>query len=130
MKLNKNHYLKIFCLILMVIYCLWQPAFSSSTTVNLTLRDAILLAMRSNPNVQSAELQRVIDRMNLAEAHWAYAVQYSVTGSVAYSRSVVDGLPAAPHRRPEAPTRRASPGNRGRGKAARPEENRRYRLRR
>ena len=45
---------------------------------HLSLRDAIDLALRENPNVKISELQRVLDKFNLeASIHNTYAVQWS-----------------------------------------------------
>jgi len=59
----------------------------------LTLSDAVLLAMRFNTNVQSEDLQRLIDRMTLATAEWGYGIQYSLTATVSYNRPVSAGVP-------------------------------------
>lgn len=69
----------------------WQIIFAA-TPVELTLHDAILLAMRFNPDIQSAELQRVVDRINLAAAQWAFQIQYGVTGSATYANGVTNGV--------------------------------------
>ncbi len=47
--------------------------------LTLTLRDAIMLAMRFNPNVKNAELQRVVDKFSLAVARNQFAPQVAIT---------------------------------------------------
>ncbi|MDX1900495.1 MAG: TolC family protein [Gammaproteobacteria bacterium] len=76
-----------------VLLCVlpWQSVFAAKP-IELTLRDAILLAMRFNPNIQSADLQRVVDRINLEAAQWAFQVQYNVTGSATYANGVTNGV--------------------------------------
>ncbi len=50
----------------------------------LSLHEAILLALRNNPDVESYALQRVVDQFALEVAHNAFSPQYSFTGSAAY----------------------------------------------
>jgi len=91
MKIKKTCYLKRIWLNLLVISFACNLAFAAPKPIELTLHDAILLAMRLNPNVQNAGLQRVIDRINLSAANWQYAVQYSLTGSANYAKNISDG---------------------------------------
>ncbi|OGT53940.1 MAG: hypothetical protein A3E84_00400 [Gammaproteobacteria bacterium RIFCSPHIGHO2_12_FULL_42_13] len=51
----------------------------------LSMREAILLALRFNPNVQSAEVQRVVDKFNLLVARYQFEFQYGLTGNAQYS---------------------------------------------
>ena len=50
----------------------------------LTLRDAILLALRSNPNVRNAELQRVSDKFALEVARNQFEPQYGFTANATF----------------------------------------------
>lgn len=50
----------------------------------LTLRDAILLSLRTNPTIRSAEIQRVADKFALEVAHNRYEPQYAFTASAVY----------------------------------------------
>jgi len=50
----------------------------------LTLQEAILLAMRLNPTVHNAELQRVVDKFALAVARNQFHPQLSLTGQALY----------------------------------------------
>lgn len=52
----------------------------------LTLQDAILLALRTNPNIRSAEIQRVADKFALEVAHNRYEPQYSFTSNITWAR--------------------------------------------
>jgi len=67
---------------------------SSNHSIRLTLQDAVLLAMRFNPSVQSEDLQRLIDRITLETAEWGYAVKYSLDGVATDTRSVSDSIPS------------------------------------
>lgn len=51
----------------------------------LTLREAILLAMRMNPSVRSAEIQRVADKYALEVAHNQFAPQYTFTANANFA---------------------------------------------
>jgi outer membrane protein TolC len=57
----------------------------------LTLNDAILLALRYNPSVQNAEIQRVIDKFNLRLAKNEYEVNYALEGTANYNNSNQSG---------------------------------------
>jgi outer membrane protein len=52
----------------------------------LTLRDAILLALRNNPQIQSARLQRVVDKFSLEVARNEFWPHYGLSGSATYAQ--------------------------------------------
>jgi outer membrane protein TolC len=52
---------------------------------HLTLRDAIVLALRNNPQIRSAELQRIIDKFSFEVARNQFWPQYSFDTSATYS---------------------------------------------
>jgi outer membrane protein TolC len=45
----------------------------------MSMREAVFLALRSNPDVRNAELQRVIDKFSLAVAYNQFEPQYALT---------------------------------------------------
>jgi outer membrane protein TolC len=49
----------------------------------LTLREAILLALRYNPNIKNAELDRIIQRYQLRLAYNNFELQYALAGTAA-----------------------------------------------
>lgn len=53
----------------------------------LSLEDAIFLSLRYSPLVRNAEIQRIVDKFNLRVAQWAYELQYSFTGALAYTNT-------------------------------------------
>lgn len=55
-----------------------------STSPNMTLKEAILLAMRMNPDVHNAELQRVVDKFAVAVARNQFYPQLSLSGQALY----------------------------------------------
>lgn len=80
-------------------YCLnhWidLPKSQASTvgkTKTLSLKDAILLALRYNPNIQSAELDRIIQRYQLRLAENAFELQYALAGSANYNIDHYEGI--------------------------------------
>ncbi|MCC5791475.1 MAG: TolC family protein [Legionellaceae bacterium] len=58
----------------------------------LSLRDAILLALRYNPNIQSAELDRIIQRYQLRLAENAFELQYALAGSANFNQDHFQGV--------------------------------------
>ena len=64
-----------------------STASSDASKTTMTVSDAILLALRYNPNVQSAEIQRVSDKYALRVAHNEFEWQYTLTGQAAYNTS-------------------------------------------
>lgn len=63
----------------------------NNNPVVLTLRESILIALRYNPQVQSGEIQRVLDKFALRVAFWNYEPQYAINGAVGYSKTVSSG---------------------------------------
>lgn len=61
------------------------PKRTTVPAKTLTLQDAILLALRNNPNVRSAEIQRVADKFALEVAHNQFEPQFSIGGSSTYA---------------------------------------------
>ncbi len=62
-----------------------NPTATPQKSKNLSLQEAILLALRNNPNVISAELQRVLDKFSLEVAHNAFIPQFNVEGSTYFT---------------------------------------------
>src|ERR1700678_1930172 len=92
-----------YCLSILYLLCLSIPAWAqdslvvnyqstNSNTHLLTLSDAIYLALRYNPNVRNAEIQRVIDKFNLRLAKYSYELQYALTGNINYSNESIAGI--------------------------------------
>lgn len=64
----------------------------------LTLREAIMLALRTNSNVRIADLQRISDKFDLEVAHNRYMPQYTFTANATFqpgSKPTYDYSPAA-----------------------------------
>jgi len=57
----------------------------------LTLKDAIFLALRYNPNIQNLELGRITQKFNIREAENVFELQYALEGSLLISRSKSGG---------------------------------------
>ena len=63
-----------------------EPDMTPKIPKLLTLEDAILLALRNNPDVQSSEFQRISDKYSLELAYYAYEPQYTLTGNLTTAR--------------------------------------------
>ncbi len=57
------------------------PRRLGNKTQTLSLEEAIILSLRNNPDVQNDELQRVLDKYQLALARWAFQPHYTLTGT-------------------------------------------------
>ncbi len=64
-----------------------SPSASSRKKLYLTLREAILLALRYNPNIQNAELDRVVQRYQLRLAQNEFELQYAIAGTALIEKS-------------------------------------------
>ena len=63
--------------------------------LQLSLREAILLALRYNPNIKNAELDRIIQRYQLRLAHNEFELRYALAGSAAIQRTQFSGIGSA-----------------------------------
>ena len=64
-----------------------SPHARTAKTLHLTLREAILLALRYNPNIQNAELDRITQRYQLRLAHNEFELQYALAGTAVFEKS-------------------------------------------
>lgn len=62
-------------------------------TTTLTLRDAILLAVRSNPNVQVSQLNLVLQKFNTHVQEWQFMPHYSFQASASTGRTWMPNQP-------------------------------------
>lgn len=69
-----------------------SPVSNGRKTLHLTIKDAILLALRYNPNIQNAELDRIIQIYQLRLAHNAFELQYALAGQAGVSNSRYSGV--------------------------------------
>jgi outer membrane protein TolC len=58
----------------------------SRSIIKLSLDEAILLAVRTNPNVQSSQLSYVSEKFNLYIQHWEFYPHYSFQATGGYTR--------------------------------------------
>lgn len=72
-----------------------SPDIKIKKVQNLTLREAILLALRYNPNIQNAELDRIIQRYQLRIAYNQFELQYALGGVASVNRSRFSGVGSA-----------------------------------
>ncbi|MFT4060156.1 MAG: TolC family protein [Legionella sp.] len=69
-----------------------SPDARKKTVHRLRLREAILLALRYNPNIQNAELDRVVQRYQLRLANNEFEVQYALGASGVIQKSRFNGI--------------------------------------
>ena len=68
-----------------------SPGSTTQKKRHLSLREAILLALRYNPNIQNAELDRIVQRYQLRLAHNAFELQYALAGTAWAERTSYAG---------------------------------------
>ena len=69
-----------------------SPRTKPNKILNLSLREAILLALRYNPNIKNAELDRIIQRYQLRLAHNEFELRYALAGSAAVQKTHYSGI--------------------------------------
>lgn len=69
-----------------------SPESRKKTIQHLTIREAILLALRYNPNIQNAELDRIIQRYQLRLANNEFELQYALGASGVLQKSTFEGV--------------------------------------
>jgi outer membrane protein TolC len=69
-----------------------SPAARSKKVHPMSIREAILLALRYNANIQNAELDRIVQRYQLRLAHNEFEVQYALGASGVLQNSTFNGI--------------------------------------
>jgi outer membrane protein TolC len=69
-----------------------SPTSHSKKKLYLHLREAILLALRYNSNIQNAELDRIIQRYDLRLAHNEFELQYALAGTALVQNTHYSGV--------------------------------------
>lgn len=69
-----------------------SPEARNKKIYKLSLREAILLALRYNPNIQNAELDRIIQHYQLRLAHNEFELQYALGASGTIQKSTYNGV--------------------------------------
>lgn len=72
-----------------------SPTSKQHQTLKLSLREAILLALRYNPNIQNAELDRIIQKYQLRLAKNEFELQYALAGTAMTSHANYSGVGGA-----------------------------------
>lgn len=78
-------------LIIFAAQCVYA-APQSVDKITLTLDDAIILAVRENPNVQSSQLNYVLSKNGLETARWQFRPHVSLQGGIANNRYGSSGV--------------------------------------
>lgn len=69
-----------------------SPAARKKKIYKLSLREAILLALRYNPNIQNAELDRIVQYYQLRLANNEFELQYALGASGTVQKSTYNGI--------------------------------------
>nr|WP_115091126.1 TolC family protein [Legionella worsleiensis] len=69
-----------------------SPVAVKKNTLRLSIREAILLALRYNPNIQNAELDRIMQRYQLRLAQNEFELQYALGAQGMIQKSTFDGI--------------------------------------
>lgn len=69
-----------------------SPASRHKVTQHLSIREAILLALRYNPNIQNVELDRIIQRYQLRLAYNEFELQYALGASGVIQKNTFNGI--------------------------------------
>lgn len=72
-----------------------SPLSRKKTVQQLSIREAILLALRYNPNIQNAELDRIIQRYQIRLANNEFELQYALGASAGVQNSTFSGVGSA-----------------------------------
>src|SRR5690349_19776255 len=81
----KTYIFLLFCILFIPVTSL------AAVSRELTLNDAILLALRYNPNIKNAEIQRIVDKFSLRVAENNYELNYALSGAANYNHSAQGG---------------------------------------
>ncbi len=69
-----------------------SPTSKRKEPMQLSLREAILLSLRYNPNIQNAELDRIIQRYQLRLAKNAFELQYALAATAMVTNANYSGV--------------------------------------
>lgn len=69
-----------------------SPNAKNKKVTHLTLKEAILLALRYNPNIQNVELDRIIQRYQLRLAENEFEVQFALAGTAIAEKNSYSGV--------------------------------------
>ncbi len=69
-----------------------SPKARKKAIHRMSLREAILLALRYNPNIQNVELDRIIQRYELRLAHNEFELQYALGATGVLQKSTFNGI--------------------------------------
>ncbi len=89
----RRYFLKGLAFALLAVMMVPMPAMAVVATTKplvLTLKDAVLLSIRSNNNLEQAEIQRIADKFSLTDAEWQFQPHYSFIASGKYTNTVAN----------------------------------------
>lgn len=65
----------------------------AAAPAQLSLNDAIFLALRNNPNVQNAQLDLTLSKFGLYVQEWQFYPHYSIKGNAIWNRNIANANP-------------------------------------
>lgn len=83
-------FVRVTLIVLLIQTAIAEVPNQSSKPIVLTLYDAIFLALRKNPTIENAELDRIIQKYSLVAVQNTFEPQYSLTGGLSYSQAKSD----------------------------------------
>jgi outer membrane protein TolC len=85
--------MRLLIFFLLLSFC--QLTFAAAAPITLSLKEAILLAVRQNPNVESSELTKILTKFNVFIQRWQFYPHYDLSLSLtaATGRSSNRNLP-------------------------------------
>jgi len=79
-------------LVISLLFSLVMATCLAEPPAILSLPDAVFLALRYNISIKSAELDRTVQKFDLALAYHGFEPQYSLSGSTNYTNSKANGV--------------------------------------
>src|ERR1700722_2268286 len=83
--------IKRFILFIFLLFNLFLTQAFATSIPTLTLRDAIFLSLRYNPNIRSAEFTRILDKFDLRLAHNSFELHYALAGNASFQHNITNG---------------------------------------
>src|SRR3990167_5162605 len=80
------------------LICLWLSIHAYANPLKLSLEEAIMLAIRDNPNVQQSRLNYVLQKFNREVQEWQFQPHYAIDAAGTMARTKSNGETQSTHR--------------------------------
>lgn len=91
--MSNGVYKKIMLAWVTLLLCLVGTTNAIAKPLTLDLDEAIILAVRDNPNIQAIHLQYAVDKFGLFVQEWQFYPHFGFQASAGFNRSKVSGAP-------------------------------------